>query len=630
MIMGLTAVGLAATFRPLNKPGFVAPVWFCYDQQDKCCLSDSIQLFSMKKPFVYWVLAMLTGQMGWAQTCTVPESQTYGTVADRYAIRYWTDTNPYGTTYDVQWRAVGTTPWSSTLNLSPQYGGNYLMTNLSGNTTYEWQVRARCPNSTQSAFSVVATFTTLPPEPCAAPVAFTANVTSGNQATLVVQDNAYLNAQQYGILWRSTGSTSWNTVLAQKDNPYAGYLYYPLTGLTPGGSYEWQARAVCSPGYSSTYSAPNTFTTYPPIVVCESPTTLTTSDIIRSGARFTWNETNPGSRYDVRWRVVGAATWTTILNWTATTYPWATLLPVTTYEWQVRTQCWNGESSGWSALTTFTTPLCDPLLAPTTIVYIEGKARFNWSVATGSTNYPVTIRYRLKNSANAWIMPPNFGNGDLVSGLTPGSAYEWQVQNNCPNPTSVSDWTPLTSFTALGCVPPPNTNIVGGGFSGGAAYVNLVWRRDFYFENQTFNTRWRKVGTATWLTADNISGGGFGQFIGNLETNAAYEWQGQTICTGGGTSAFSPSYIFSTIPGFFPQGSFYTISDGDWTDYRIWSTGRLPDISYIGGYATPVEIRHRITLPVGYIAPVQRITYTTMGSLLLRAGARVVLYNSPY
>ncbi|MBD2704132.1 fibronectin type III domain-containing protein [Spirosoma sp. BT702] len=565
--------------------------------------------------------------------CPLPSTNPlYGSGSDRYWNVYWTTV--YNERYNLRYRPV-TSPVSSwtTLNqVNAQYSV-YMLRGLKASTLYEWQVQSECIETGGiSDWTASATFTTLAQEPCLAPTNLRTDFVTDRRASLLWSDGGYLNADRYQGQYRVAGSnSSWTSFTVTGD--FGGT--HTILNLSSSTNYEVQVQAVCSPGYTSTLTAPVTFGTLAPIVCANlTPTGLANSQITRSNARFTWNDMVPGTTaetYNLRYRPINTSNWVgNVANYPGNEYPpvFQNLTPSTTYEWQVQTVCPEGDLSPWSALAQFTTSLCEQLIEPATLVYNEGMARLQWSGQIGSTTYPVTVQYRTKSPVGSWIPVSNFNNGDFLTGLSPNVAYEWQARNNCSNPTSTSDWTPIQSFTALGCIPPPNANLADGGISGNAAYATIQWRRGFYFQEQTtFNMRWRKLGTTTWLTASNITSGGFGQYIGNLEVNATYEWQIQTNCLGGGTSVFSQSYIFSIIPGFYPIGNFYTVKNGDWSDYSVWSTGRVPELSFPGNFATPVEIRHQITVPAGYLAPARTVRYTNGARLLFGTGARILLGN---
>ncbi len=91
-------------------------------------------------------------------------------------------------------------------------------------------------------------------------------------------------------------------------------------------------------------------------IPCDStnpPSGITVSGITATGADVTWNAI-PSSTYDLRYKEVGALTWTTITNITTASYTFTGLTPTTDYELQVNTRC-TSSTSIFSASSTFTT-----------------------------------------------------------------------------------------------------------------------------------------------------------------------------------------------------------------------------------------------------------------------------------
>jgi hypothetical protein len=563
--------------------------------------------------------------------CNPPTLYANGTGTDRYRQVGWATAS--GEAYNLRYRPV-TNPASAwtTLNRVAVAQGAFLITYLSASTNYEWQVQTECTTTGLfSGWTASGTFTTTAQQPCLAPTNARANQLSDRRATLLWNDGGYLNAAQFEGQYRAVGTTTWT--------PFTATGLYGssnrLTNLAPSTAFEFQVRAGCSPGHWSTLTAPVTFTTLAPIVCANlTPTGLSNPSITRSNARFSWNDMIPATTtetYNLRYRPVGSTAWTgNVVGWTATTYPpiEVSLTPNTAYEWQVQTVCPEGDTSPWSALRPFTTLLCDNLIEARATVAPEGRVRFDWSLLEGSTTYPTTLQYRtISPSVGSWIQVSTT-NGSTLSGFVAGTTYEWQIRNTCSLPASVSDWTSVQSFVAQGCIPPPNTTMIDGVTSGGSASVNLGWRRGFLvLQGQTFNTRWRKVTTPAsgWNTANAISDNGFGQYIDGLEANAVYEWQVQTNCLAGGTSAWGTPYFFTTVPNFY-QASFQTIAPGDWNDYRIWSAGRVPELSVVG-YATPVSVGHLVTVPAGYLGYARRITYLVGGQLRPLGDGRILIGN---
>jgi hypothetical protein len=155
---------------------------------------------------------------------------------------------------------------------------------------------------------------------------------------------AVSGAVSYGVQYRPTGTATWTTATSTGTS-------YIATGLTAGTSYEWQVRTNCSGG-SSAYSSSATFTTTG-TAPCNVAGTLTTSAVTSAAATISWAAVSGAVSYNVQYRVVGAASWSTTST-TSTSVALNGLTATTSYEWQVQTVCSAG-SSAFSASATFTT-----------------------------------------------------------------------------------------------------------------------------------------------------------------------------------------------------------------------------------------------------------------------------------
>jgi len=145
-----------------------------------------------------------------------------------------------------------------------------------------------------------------------------------------------------------------------------GGFTYPITLLanTPNDG----SQAVTLPAISSTtcrvkveaadnifYDISNVNFTIGGSATCTAtvPTGLAASAITSSSATLTWNAV-ANATYNVQYRVVGTATWTT-LSPTAATASLTGLTAATAYEAQVRSVCSGGSTSAYSASVNFTT-----------------------------------------------------------------------------------------------------------------------------------------------------------------------------------------------------------------------------------------------------------------------------------
>jgi len=104
-------------------------------------------------------------------------------------------------------------------------------------------------------------------------------------------------------------------------------------------------------------------------------------------------------------------------------------------------------------------------------------ATFNWTAAAGATSY--NVRYKTTAGAT-WTTTTSATTSKSVTGLTAGTAYEWQVQTVCSGGTT-SAYTASTNFTTTGgggaCVDnyePNNTSGTAATISTGVTYQELI------------------------------------------------------------------------------------------------------------------------------------------------------------
>jgi trimeric autotransporter adhesin len=142
-----------------------------------------------------------------------------------------------GTTYDLRWQTVGSPTW---INVPGPltYPANpatalYGLAGLGPGLSYAVQVRTNCPGGGQSAY---VTGPTLSTPACTAPASAFALAVGGTSA----QISAGLpSGAAWELQWRPAGSTTWTNVPGLTATPHT------LTGLSPGTTYQFQARGVC-------------------------------------------------------------------------------------------------------------------------------------------------------------------------------------------------------------------------------------------------------------------------------------------------------------------------------------------------------------------------------------------------
>ncbi len=161
-------------------------------------------------------------------------------------------------------------------------------------------------------------------------------------------------------------------------------------------------------------------------------------------------------------------------------------------------------------------------------------ATFNWTAATGAVSY--NVQYRVIG-AGSWSTGTSATTSYNASGLTAGTNYEWQVQTVCS--AGYSAFTASTNFTTTSLPCNPATGMATGSITSSSA--TLSWAA--VTGAVSYNIQYRIVGAGTWTSTTSTTAS---KAISGLTASSNYEWQVQTVCSGG-SSAFTASTNFTTL-----------------------------------------------------------------------------------
>ena len=355
--------------------------------------------------------------------CNMPTNLT-ATPSTTTATLTWAAVSG-ASTYSIRYRTIGSTTWTS-LTASTN---SLALSSLTATTQYEAQVATTCAAGT-SAYTASTNFTTL--TPCNTPTGITISSITTNGAT--VSFTAVSGATSYSIRYRIVGTTTFTTATITTTSSI-------LANLTAASNYEIQVATVCANG-NSIYSASTNFTT---LASCGIPTNVAVSGITTTGATITWTAVSGASSYTVRYRIVGAASWSSTTV-TTNTKVFTSITSSATYQVQVRSVCASG-TSAYTASTSFTT--LTPCGVPTglfTNQLTTTDAKVNWTAVSGATSY--TIQRRAASSAT-WLSTTSTVNYKYLGGFTACTNYQWRVRATCPSGTSA--YTAIQTFTTTGC-----------------------------------------------------------------------------------------------------------------------------------------------------------------------------------
>ncbi|NHM08061.1 hypothetical protein G4D82_12585 [Flavobacterium sp. CYK-4] len=169
-----------------------------------------------------------------------------------------------------------------------------------------------------------------------------------------------------------------------------------LSNLSPATSYEFEIQPVCNQG---NFSARTFFTTQ--IAYCDTPTTLTASNVTASTATLSWAATEGANNYTLQYRRTGTSQWTTE-NLTGNTKTLSGLLESSLYEFQVQASCLI--PSAMSAPVHFMT-----LASGTNFIIPAGAA---WKYLDNGSNQGTTWRENNFNDSSWPTANAKFGYGE--------------------------------------------------------------------------------------------------------------------------------------------------------------------------------------------------------------------------
>ncbi len=348
--------------------------------------------------------------------------------------------------WNMEYGIQGFTPGSGTFVYNVP--NPYTLSGLTPGTDYDFYVRDSCGAGHVSSWSGPDAFITLSATlPCPAP--------SSLGATQITQTTAALS-------WVTGGASNWNMEYGiQGFTPGSGtFVYnvpnpYTLSGLTPGTDYDFYFRDSCGVGHVSSWAGPHTFTTLSATLPCPSPSSLGATQITQTTAALSWvtgGASNWNMEYGIQGFTPGSGTF--VYN-VPNPYTLSGLTPGTDYDFYVRDSCGAGHVSSWAGPDAFTTlsatlPCPSPSLLGTSNI-TQTSARLSW-VTGGASNW--NMEYGIQGfTPGSGTFVYNVPNPYTLSGLTPGTDYDFYVRDSC-GAGHVSSWAGPDTFRTLGCLAP--------------------------------------------------------------------------------------------------------------------------------------------------------------------------------
>ena len=201
-------------------------------------------------------------------------------------------------------------------------------------------------------------------------------------------------AVKYKILYKVNGPGPWTVVY--KNGQGGGTNIH---GLTPDVLYRWTVKADCAAaGWGATPPSTTFRTLTGP---CNVPGSLAAPIVGMSAAKLTWTGQPLVWRYRLRYRPLGATSWTVVPKDSVWTFHWLTgLSAATVYEWQIRSVCTpNGSGTAWSGVHSFTTAATNKGIVPEPEGFVPQAAEAPASILVfpNPTTGPVVVQHPALN-----------------------------------------------------------------------------------------------------------------------------------------------------------------------------------------------------------------------------------------
>ncbi|NJB87392.1 hypothetical protein GGR26_003172 [Lewinella marina] len=247
--------------------------------------------------------------------CNRPNGLAVTNLTDSAALVSWSlphlDTSH---TFQLSYRAITESVWQEITVLD-----TFLqLSHLTPNTNYTWKVATQCNGELSAATGQ--NFTTRYSPDCAQPSALT--VVSVLDTSVTLTWTPATEAIRHAVQFRPVGTVGWLSTSSLNNT-------VRITNLSPGTTYEWRIRTVCTIANetkSGQYLTGTAFTTTG-ATACYLPTDPRTRVLSDTSAILIWNDLSPGTDYVVRYRPKNAISWTNALTGMTLVHSDSILLP---------------------------------------------------------------------------------------------------------------------------------------------------------------------------------------------------------------------------------------------------------------------------------------------------------------
>lgn len=392
-------------------------------------------VFILGKKLLYIQVFIIFFCLGTYAQCGDPFGLQVNIVSDSSADFTWSHPST-NATFTFAYKPLNSSNWTEVIQVSST---SWTLSNLLNGTAYKWAVRANCGQTGLSSLIIGPEFTTTGPKACQEPLNLQANAVSETSTRFEWDASNGVSTYRLAYRKRDHGTIPWDSII------YTTNTIYTASGLQSGTTYIWGVITECDALLTeSGFIYGPEFQTLG-TVRCEDPKNLRITYNSSTSVTLSCDPSTGATQYRFAYRQLGQSGWENIIDVSQNT----TLISVVQgidYEWGVRALCptENTVSALIYGSSFVGSARCR---APINLRSYERKVGMilRWNNRPEAQSYELQIR--IKGTPGWWTY--NTSNFILVvTGATPGVAYEWRVRSICDVTGGfVSDYSSILTFT---------------------------------------------------------------------------------------------------------------------------------------------------------------------------------------
>lgn len=284
----------------------------------------------------------------------------------------------------------------------------------------------------------------------------------------------------------------------------------------------------------------------PSACTANTPEDAIASNITSTSAVLNW-ESVANAYYKLTYKKATDVNWTTIDNYTSTSYQLANLSANTQYQFKLNSVCISGTSSTSTPEISFTTlatnPVCNNTIPTglTSTDVIATRATLSW---TSIPNATYNLQYK-KSADLAWTNVNGLVNNTYtIGGLVESTSYQYRLNSVCGVGTA-SSYSSTYGFSTIAldpsCTPSVPSGLTSTNITANSAKLNWTLASGVKYKVQykaTNETIWKSV----FVNTNSV-------VITNISATTAYQYKVKSLCLNAAMSNYSTLGNFSTLDG---------------------------------------------------------------------------------